>query len=296
MQFRSLHLTPPEWAGTLLDREFPLHCSFYKMKDREISKLHIHDVLELGICYSGKGFFVIEEKVFSFEAGDVFFINHLETHRACVSDGKTARWAFVMTDPSALLGNAAKDPAILRTEDFCGAGFSNRFPFKRYPVLNRILAEMVEEWKNKPPFHRDKIKSLVMEFLVELRRAVPEPGSGATRRPERSAAQMFRLKPALEFILRNYGDEISTPVLSYLCRLSPGHFRRIFVSAFGKGPKEYLNDYRIAMAGNLLRSTGKKVVEIAMDCGFPTLSCFNRQFRMKTGCSPREFRENGRSP
>lgn len=290
MQFRSLHLTPPEWAGTKLDRDFPLHVGFYDMKDREISKLHIHDVLELGICYSGKGFFVIEEKVFPFEAGDVFFINHLETHRACVSDNKTARWAFAMTDPSALLGNAVKDPAILRTEGFCGAAFSNRFPVKQYPVLNRILSEIIEEWKNKAPFHRDKIKSLVMEFLIGLRRSVPEPGPGAVKRPERNAAQMFRLKPALELILRDYGNEISMAALSYVCKLSPGHFRRIFVKTFSKGPKEYLNDYRISMAGNMLRTSEKKVVEIAMDCGFPTLSCFNRQFRAKTGASPREWR------
>ena len=73
--------------------------------------------------------------------------------------------------------------------------------------------------------------------------------------------------------------------------MSAGHFRRLFSGAFGKGPKAYLNDYRISMAGNLLRSTDKKILEVALDCGFPTLSCFNRQFKKKTGIAPRKFRK-----
>ena len=33
------------------------------------------------------------------------------------------------------------------------------------------------------------------------------------------------------------------------------------------------------------------VAEICYDCGFNTLSNFNRLFRRRKGCSPKEFRE-----
>jgi AraC-like DNA-binding protein len=42
-----------------------------------------------------------------------------------------------------------------------------------------------------------------------------------------------------------------------------------------------------------LRRTDKAVAVIAQECGFATLSHFNRQFRLRHGATPREFRASG---
>lgn len=57
-------------------------------------------------------------------------------------------------------------------------------------------------------------------------------------------------------------------------------------------PQEYLNELRIAMAVSLLRGGTLTLSEVAAECGYPTLSSFNRQFRRQRGSSPGRFRRS----
>jgi len=56
--------------------------------------LHVHDSLEVGYCYDGRGIFVIEDKVFPFSAGDVCVINSSEMHLARSAEGTESHWTF----------------------------------------------------------------------------------------------------------------------------------------------------------------------------------------------------------
>ena len=71
---------------------------------------------------------------------------------------------------------------------------------------------------------------------------------------------------------------------------SPGAFSRYFAREVGKGFVEYVNDVRCGEACLRLRGGDKPVAEIAHDCGFESLSNFNRQFKLRTGLTPRAFR------
>ena len=53
-------------------------------------------------------------------------------------------------------------------------------------------------------------------------------------------------------------------------------------------------DIRLGSASRLLVDSAQTVAEICYDCGFNNLSNFNRLFRKKKGCAPKEFRENYR--
>ena len=53
---------------------------------------------------------------------------------------------------------------------------------------------------------------------------------------------------------------------------------------------QYLNDYRLTMAGELLKMTEESVTQIALKCGFENLSYFNRLFRRKFGVTPGQYR------
>ena len=58
----------------------------------------------------------------------------------------------------------------------------------------------------------------------------------------------------------------------------------------GTGFIDYLNDYRLTMAGRLLKSSDSPVLEIAAQSGFDNLSYFNRIFKRKYGISPGKWR------
>ena len=62
----------------------------------------------------------------------------------------------------------------------------------------------------------------------------------------------------------------------------------------GKSLSDYIIDVRMGYAANLLIDTSTPIADICYECGFNNLSNFNRIFKKKKNCSPKEFRENFR--
>jgi AraC family transcriptional regulator len=74
--------------------------------------------------------------------------------------------------------------------------------------------------------------------------------------------------------------------------LSPFHFHRNFLAAFGDTPHRYLTRYRLERARFLLRESTRSVTEICADTGFESLGSFSTLFRREFGLSPRECRQS----
>jgi transcriptional regulator GlxA family with amidase domain len=72
--------------------------------------------------------------------------------------------------------------------------------------------------------------------------------------------------------------------------MSAVSFSRYFKSNCGAGFVEYLNRVRTNKACYLLRETDYLVQNIAVECGFGSISNFNKQFRKTEGISPRDYR------
>ena len=104
------------------------------------------------------------------------------------------------------------------------------------------------------------------------------------------------LKPALEYIERNYGSHVTLEELARLTGLSPKYFCRCFRAIVHRSPIEYLNHYRIECASGLLLSTDKTVAEIAQLCGYNDSSFFIKQFRRHKGTTPHQYRAGGQGP
>jgi AraC-like DNA-binding protein len=76
-----------------------------------------------------------------------------------------------------------------------------------------------------------------------------------------------------------------------LLHLTESNFCKFFKKATGKTYSDYLNEMRINEACRLLVQTEKSVNQIAFDCGFETLSYFNRVFLNKKGITPSGYRK-----
>ncbi len=92
------------------------------------------------------------------------------------------------------------------------------------------------------------------------------------------------------YIRENYFKPISLEKISKIARMSPFTFSRFFKKNCGAGFVEYLNRVRTNKACYLLRETDYQVHDIAVECGFVSISNFNKQFRKVEGISPRDYR------
>jgi AraC-like DNA-binding protein len=79
---------------------------------------------------------------------------------------------------------------------------------------------------------------------------------------------------------------------SELC-LSPGYLGDIIRDALGESPKDYIRNFVVLRAKNLILS-GKAIVQVAEELGFEYPQHFTRMFKNTTGLTPREFFDNQR--
>jgi len=69
-------------------------------------------------------------------------------------------------------------------------------------------------------------------------------------------------------------------------------FIRFFKQRTGISFIDNLLEVRLGHASRQLIDTTKSISEIAYNCGFNNISNFNRLFKKKKNCTPKEFREN----
>ena len=102
--------------------------------------------------------------------------------------------------------------------------------------------------------------------------------------------EQLRLKVVYKFIEENYQRAVSIDEISNLTHLSKAAFCRYFKKMTRLTFTEFLNQYRIEQAKILLKSD-KNVTETCYECGFESLSYFNRIFKKVVGENPIQFKK-----
>jgi AraC-like DNA-binding protein len=108
--------------------------------------------------------------------------------------------------------------------------------------------------------------------------------------PERPESR--RIDQTLDWIHRHVARDLTVEAAARVAHVTPGAFSRFFHREVGKTFTRYVNDVRCSEACLKLRASDRPVATIARECGFDTLSHFNRQFRLRHGMTPREFRRH----
>jgi len=88
-----------------------------------------------------------------------------------------------------------------------------------------------------------------------------------------------RMNKVYEYVLANFRKKISLPELSEMLCMTPTSFSRYFTSRNNKSFSSFVSELRIREACKLLIETDLPVSTISYECGFNTLSNFNKQFR-----------------
>ena len=149
--------------------------------------------------------------------------------------------------------------------------------------------------------HIEKLVSLDSGFyqLIEFLQILHELANDSEYRQlasssfakARITSDSRRVTKARDYILAHYKEEIRLNDLADLVGMTPTSFSRFFKLRTGRSVSDYIIDIRLGMATRELMDSTTSIAEICYDCGFNNVSNFNRIFKKKKNCSPKEFRE-----
>ena len=100
-----------------------------------------------------------------------------------------------------------------------------------------------------------------------------------------------RINKIMLYILENYQQDITVEQISDKIGMVPNAFSRFFKSKTFKHFSEFLNEVRIANATRLLSEKNMSISDVALHCGYNSISNFNRQFKRNTGRTPLDYKQ-----
>lgn len=156
---------------------------------------------------------------------------------------------------------------------------------KVYPMIDTLSAE-------KSGFHA-VIKLLTILYELSLCDNYRTLASTSFAHIDENSDSR-RVRKIHEYINSHYKEEIRLEDLASIIGMTPVALSRFFKLRSGKTVSDYIIDIRLGHAARLLVDTTNSIAEICYDCGFNNLSNFNRIFKKRKDCSPKEFRENFR--
>ena len=100
-----------------------------------------------------------------------------------------------------------------------------------------------------------------------------------------------RVENVMKYLNSNFDKNVSLGEAARIASMTEVSFSRFFKSRTGKTFVDALCEVRLGHASHMLIETTQSVNEIAYKCGFNNMSNFNRIFKKKKNCTPKEFRE-----
>ncbi len=99
------------------------------------------------------------------------------------------------------------------------------------------------------------------------------------------------IEQVLDYTHAHFADNLTLSFISQTFAIHPAYFCKLFKRTVGTTYIDYLTQYRVGRAKELLRTTDLPNYLIAEQTGFQTPEYFSKTFKKKTGVSPKEYRQ-----
>lgn len=277
----------------------PVFIRCYKQNGNATTTLHGHDSIQINYIAKGSLTHIINNSSHTLVKGDIFIIPPFVPHCLNFTENSECEIIELEFTPEFVFGGSSSMENIETIFDFayiepflvseCDVRPRLNISGKAQADVESMFSMILTEYEQQKSSFLLAIKATILSLLVYVSRLFQEDIRDAESR------QLFdrhrtAITDAINYINKNFSDDISIEKVSRVAMLSQSYFSYLFKSMTGKTFVEYLNELRIQEAMNLLKNTNKRVVDICFECGFKNVNHFNRTFKNYSGISPMQYR------
>lgn len=233
----------------------------------------IRDKHILHYVLSGEGHLELDKKIYPVQEKQAFFIPAGSPGFYQASHGCPWHYIWILFQgPKAdeilqKLGLSKKNPVFIAKE--CHA------------QLEQLLFQILEH-----PTQEYACLGKLYEFFQLMMNAscYEQPIS------EKHAAARHYVQLVMDYIAEKYSEPLHIQKIADYCGLDRSYLGKVFRKETGMSPQQYLMEFRISRAKELLQNTMMPIQHVSYSVGYNDPLAFSKIFRRETGFSPTEFR------
>lgn len=255
-------------------------------KEEKVMNMHIHDCYEIYYSIFGGKQFLIDNKVYTINPGDIFVINQYESHYISQVECEAHERIVISIHP-----DFAKAMSTNSTD------LSNCFTHRPKNFSHKILLNKDEQQRflyfiNKITSANEYGSDLIERAtFIELMLLLNNSYLKNQIKPVQNTVSIKYNKQVddiLNYINQNINEDITLDNISSNFFISESYICRIFKAATGMTINKYIIARRISIAKSLL-ANGHSVNEVCEQCGYNNYSNFVKAFTKTVGISPKKY-------
>lgn len=258
--------------------------------------LHRHTEAQIAWIQRGEGTLVAGNNMHSFKPGEIYFLGPNQPHLFksnpeyfAGSNDKSSKALMLFFNPVGPLGSLFGLPEMKSLKTFIDQqehGF--KLPSMYFDEVSNL---MIDIQRSSGP---DQLMHffLLLKFLNKMKIKL-NPLSSFGQTGSFSENEGIRISNIYNYILQYYNTDIALEDVADTAHMTPQAFCRYFKKHTGHTFISFLNETRINEACKKL--TGGRydsISAVAYNCGFNSITNFNRVFKSIIGNSPREYLDN----
>lgn len=256
----------------------------YLYSEEKTMEMHIHDCYEIYYSISGGKTFLINDRCYDIESGDLFVINNYESHYLSQIDAEAHERVVISIHPQFLasLSSPATDLSLCFTKR--SEEYSNRIHLDK--EAQKHFLYYAHKITGATGYGADLIENAALtELMIML-------GGFFQKNREMSDGTGYQYSTLvmniIEYINRHIAEKLTIATLSANFYVSESYICRVFKQETGTTVNKYIAARRIAIAKTLLVG-GASVSEACDRSGFNDYVNFIKSFTKIVGTSPKRY-------
>lgn len=250
--------------------------------------IHYHPELELHLTLQGKGVRFIGDNISSFEPGDILLLGEYLPHAWHTgSDNEQGVEAIIFQFNKGFLGQEFFTlPELSHINQIYEEA-------KHGLLLQGNCKKEVESLMIKST-HADDFQRIIILLRILNLIAVSNEFlkiSVSKSEDKKIDNDLGRLESIYAYTINNYKTEIKLTEIAEVSNLSVTSFCRYFKNLTNSTYFDYLTQFRVTSACQMLSEDRFTIDAISFECGFNNVASFYRHFKKVMGMTPVEFKK-----
>lgn len=277
---------------------FPFQISYEELANYERNAFlwHWHPEIELTLFLEGEMEYQINDRIYHVKKGEALFCNSNTLHTGHMIDSSNCCYASITFHPRLLAGfqgsilESKFVDAIVNNENISSIHLTEDVSWQQ-----SIIQMMSHLYQYRQMNNVSEYAIEIQILLLQIWKLLYEQLSLGNKTVSSSQHKNIkRLKTILSYVNEHYQEPISLDDIATEINISKSECCRFFKKHMNQSLFDYILTYRIEKSLSLLTEADTSITEVASSVGFSNPCYFGKVFKEQMGCSPSQYRKNGK--